>query len=57
MLFLNGMLGDFINANSSNFKVSECLFSTHRIKQGSQFDVILLYSYGFAFTEVQEGLK
>ena len=27
-------------ANPSNFKVSECLFLTDRIKQGSQFDVI-----------------
>ena len=33
-----------IYANPSNFKVSECLFFTDRIKQGSQFDVILLYS-------------
>ena len=33
-----------IYANPSNFKVSECLFFTNRIKQGSQFDVILLYS-------------
>ena len=28
-------------ANPSNFKVSECLFFTDRIKQGRQFDVIL----------------
>ena len=33
-----------IYAKPSNFKVSECLFFTDRIKQGSQFDVILLYS-------------
>ena len=33
-----------IYANPSNFKVSECLFFTDRIKQGSQFGVILLYS-------------
>ena len=33
-----------IYANPSNFKVSECLFFTDRIKQGNQFDVILLYS-------------
>ena len=30
------------HANPSNFKVSECLFFTDRIKQGSRFDVILL---------------
>ena len=29
-------------ANLSNFKVSECLFFTDIIKQGSQFDVIML---------------
>ena len=43
--------------NPSNLKVSECLFFTDRIKQGSQFDVILLYSLGVYFTEVQEGLQ
>ena len=31
-----------IHANPSNFKVSECLFFTDRIKQGSRFDVILM---------------
>ena len=30
---------------------------TDRIKQGSQFDVSLLYSKGVSFMEVQEGLK
>ena len=30
----------FIYANPSNVKVSECLFFTERIKQGSQFDDI-----------------
>ena len=44
-------------ANPSNFKVSQCLFFTDRIKQGSQSNVLLLYSQGFSFTEVQEGLR
>ena len=30
-----------IHANPSNFEVSQCLFFTDRIKQGSMFDVIL----------------
>ena len=30
---------------------------TDRIKQSSQFDVSLLYSYGVSFVEVQEGLN
>ena len=30
-----------LDANPSNFKLSECLVFTDRIKQGSQFDVIL----------------
>ena len=34
-----------------------CLFSTDRIKQVSQIDVILLSLYGVSFSEVQEGLK
>ena len=29
-----------IYANPSNFSVSECMFFTDRINQGSQFDVI-----------------
>ena len=33
---------------------SECLFFSDRIKQGNWFDVILLYSEGVSFTEVQE---
>ena len=32
-----------IHANLSNFRVSECLFFTDRIRQGNQFDVILLF--------------
>ena len=30
---------------------------TNRIKQGSQFDVSLLYFEGVSFVEVQEGLN
>ena len=44
-------------ANPSIFKVSESLFFTDRIKQGSQIDVILLYSLGVSYLEVQEGLN
>ena len=35
--------------------MSKCLFSTDRV--GSQIDVILFYSLGVSFTEVQEGLN
>ena len=45
-----------MDANPSIFKVSECLFSTDRIKQVSQIDVILLSSQGVSLYEVQEGL-
>ena len=31
-----------INANTSNFKVSECMFPTDGVKQGTKFDVILV---------------
>ena len=33
-----------LHVNPSNFKVSECLFFTDIMKQGSKFDVNLLYS-------------
>ena len=39
------------------FKISECLFSTDRLKQVSLFVVILLSSEGVSLIEVLEGLK